>query len=248
MKRITSIFLCLLLLVSIPCIAMASDNTVIVNDGAHLLTDTQIQKLTEHALALKNEYGIDVLILTLDSLDGKSAQDYADDYLDYNGYSPDAIVLLLCMGTRDWHISTAGTAIRTFTDRDLSRTREDIIPYFSDGRYYDGFSRWLSYLDSCFSSETNTPTARGSHIALVSIIFGLVVALVTVGFMLFRMKTSRAQRNATSYIRRGSYRLTRDHDYFLYSRVSKTRKPEPSSSTTHTGSSGTSHGGGGGKF
>lgn len=248
MKRITSIFLCLLLILSISCIATASDGTLIVNDSAHLLTDTQIQKLTEHALALKTEYGIDVLILTLDSLDDKSAQDYADDYLDYNGYSPDAIVFLLAMGSRDWHISTAGTAIRAFNDHDLSRTREDIVPYFSDGLYYDGFSRWLSYLDTCFSSKTSTPAERGSHIALVSVIFGFVVALITVGCMLATMKTSRAQRNATSYIRSGSYCLTRDRDYFLYSRVSKTRKPEPSSSKTHTSSSGRSHGGGGGKF
>ncbi len=248
MKRITSIFLCVLLLLSVLCTASATEPTIIVNDSAHLLTDAQIQKLTEHALALRDEFDIDVLILTIDSLDGKSAQDYADDYLDYNGYSPDAIVFLLAMGSRDWYISTAGKAIRAFNDSDLARTRENIIPYFSSGRYYDGFSRWLSYLENCFAGDTHVNERSTSTTILISTIFGLIVALITVGCMLYAMKTARPQRNATNYIRRGSYMLTRDRDYFLYSRVTKTRKPEPNSSTTHTSSSGRSHGGGGGKF
>ena len=62
---------------------------------------------------------------------------------------------------------------------------------------------------------------------------------------------------AFDYIKEGSFNLTMVRDIYLYRRVRKTRKPEPTKSSgggggggssVHFSSSGHSHGGGGGHF
>ena len=57
----------------------------------------------------------DVIVVTVASLDGKTAESYADDYFDFNGYGlgqdRDGILLLLSMEDRDWAISTHGFAL-----------------------------------------------------------------------------------------------------------------------------------------
>ena len=56
---------------------------------------------------------------------------------------------------------------------------------------------------------------------------------------------------ATEYMKRNQLRMTQQRDMYLYSTISRARKPENNSSRSgggHIGSSGRSHGGGGGRF
>jgi uncharacterized protein len=85
---------------------------------------------------------------------------------------------------------------------------------------------------------------------LISAGVGLVIALITVGIMKGKLKTVRRQPAAGNYVRKGSMNITESSDLFLYSKVNRTAKPKNngSGSSTHTSSSGRTHGGGGGKF
>ena len=81
--KVICLILCLLLFPSLFLSAGAEQQYVI--DNADLMSSSEEAALDEKAQALRQEYGMDVVILTVDSLDGKRPQEYADDYYDYNG-------------------------------------------------------------------------------------------------------------------------------------------------------------------
>lgn len=83
-------------------------------------------------------------IVTVNSLDGKTAQAYADDYYDYNGYgygeNDDGILLLISMGERKWAISTYGYChLTAFTDAGISYISNEFQRKLSSGKYASGF-------------------------------------------------------------------------------------------------------------
>lgn len=253
MKRtLFSLLLCLLLFSSM--ILAASAASPLVMDVANILSNTEIAALTEQAESLQDAYGIDVVIVTMPNLMGKSPQSFADDFLDNNGYRNDGILFLLDMGDRQWHVSTAGAAIDQLSDRDLMEIEDQVVPYLSQGRYYDGFARFQDLLPRLL---TNKDASIGGGVnVLFSLIFGAVIAFFAVMAMRSSMNTRKAQRSAADYQTRDSYRLTNHQDLFLYSNVSKVRRQQQSGdsgggshhSSTHRSSSGRSHGGRGGRF
>ena len=91
------------------------------------------------------------------------------------------------------------------------------------------------------------------RIILVSLLIGASVGGIAILVMRGQMNTAKAQSSAASYLREGSFRLTRHLDLFLYSRVNRTRRQQSSSgggggSSVHRSSGGRSHGGGHGRF
>lgn len=151
MRKLLSLLFVVLLI--IPVTANAGDLPKIVDD-ADLLTDSQVSVLKETAQEIADTYQMDVVIVTVWTLDGKSPQDYADDYFDYQGYGIGAdrsgILLLIAMGTREWYISTSGEAIYAITDYGVESLFEEMSWYLSDGEYYEAFSAYLSALPEYF--------------------------------------------------------------------------------------------------
>ena len=85
---------------------------------------------------------------------------------------------------------------------------------------------------------------------LVSVCVGLITALIVTSIMKGKLKTIRPQNTADNYVREGSMVLSQQADLFLYSRVTRVAKPKDnlSKSGPRISSSGTSHGGRGGRF
>ena len=220
-------------------------------DRADLLSELEEEELEARLDEISERQQADVVVVTVNSLDGKSAQDYADDFYDYNGYGigtdKSGILLLVSMEARDWHITTTGFGIRAITDAGLDYISDQFLPYLSDefltqaktGNAYDGDHM----------PKGAYPWLKNLLIALGS---GVVIALLIVEGMRRSLKSVKMQRSAENYVRAGSIQVTRRQDHFLYTRTSKSARPKNNSgssgSSTHTSSSGTSHGGGGGKF
>ena len=275
--KMICLILCLLLLPSLFLSAGAAQTQPYVIDNADLMTSSEEAALEEKAQTLRQEYGMDVVILTVNSLDGKRPQDYADDYYDYNGYNEDGVLFLLSMEDRDWYISTKGNAIYALTDYGIQQVGEAALPYLKNGDYYGAFDAFLDALPTYFSAYNDGAPIDGyadtsgdyyhgdqedvvyyeqpRHVNVwISIAIGAVIGGITVLIMRGAMNTKRPQRSAGSYLNDSSYRLRTNQDLFLYSNVTKTRIQEESSSSggggssIHTSSSGSTHGGGGGKF
>lgn len=240
-------------------------------DNADLLTDSEESALLGDLDEISERQQVDIVVVTVDSLEGASAMDYADDFFDYNGYGfgseRDGILLLISMEERDWYISTSGYGITAVTDAGLDYMSEKFVGYLSDGDYAEAFRAYAGMCDDFITqADTGEPYDVGNmpknpfsiFIALaVSVGVGFVVALFAVTIMRWQLDSVSSQTAADSYIKSGSMQMTKSSDLFLYRHVDRRERPKESSSgssrssggsRTHRSSSGRRHGGRGGKF
>ena len=234
-----------------------------VIDDAGLIKASDEKELDKKIKNIQKDK-FDVVILTVKSLDGKSAQDYADDYYDNNDYGLDneksGVLFLVSKGDRKYHISTKGAGIKAFTDYGIGRIKEEIKPYLSDGDYFNACDEFLkdfvkAYKDGTPYDTDNPYNEEIDYVILevIALVIAFVIALISVGIMRLRMNTAKPKGTAMEYIKKGSFKLTSEKDIFMYSTVTKTAKPKDNDnsaggSTTHVSSSGSEHGGGGGSF
>lgn len=136
-----------------------------VFDEAGLLKAEEEELLQEEITRLAAEMELDIVIVTTADTAGKSARDYADDFYDEGGfgYSTDGetgILLLIDMDNRECYISTAGEAIAAFTDRDVTGMLDEIVPYLTDGEYYQACRKFLGSVS--YYGE-NSDTAQNGY-------------------------------------------------------------------------------------
>lgn len=133
-------------------------------DAADLLTENEENTLLAHLDEISERQQCDVVLVTTNSLEGMWAQDFADDYYDYNGFgmgdAHDGIVLVVSMGEREWAFSTCGYGIDAFTDSTLYYMEDMIIPYLSDGDYYGAFLTYADQADLALTHARELETAE----------------------------------------------------------------------------------------
>lgn len=245
MRKLIRIITCFALLLRIPLYASAVNHYVV--DNAGLLTAEEAAALEERSIEFKSISDMELVILTVDSLGSKTAMAYADDYFDAH-YGENGILLLIAITEQEWYISTTGTSIEAFTETELMDMEDGIMMYLPDGEYNEAFNRFLSDAEFYWNEE-------GVSNFTVSLILAIPVGAIIAGIVLLIMRsmmnTKTSQRDAGAYTVDNSYHLHTHQDLFLYSNISKRRRPKDppkSSGGTHTSSSGRSHGGRGGSF
>lgn len=265
-KRIASLLFALLLWAAAVLPVSAADLPRLVDD-ADLLTDHEEAVLLSELDEISERQRMDIVVVTTDSLEGKSAMEYADDFYDYNGYgfgnSRDGVLLLISMEDRDWWLSTTGNAIIALTDAGIDYIADRFLPELSDGDYADAFSVYAQLCDEFITqAKTGAPYDVGNMpkepfepawVLFFSIVVGIAVAAAVTGSMKRQLRTVRFQRTANRFVREGSMNVTESQDTFLDMQVYRSEKPrkedsDSGGSSTHTSSSGTTHGGSGGKF
>ena len=235
MKRIFSCFTVLALLLSILIPASASGTTSI-QDHADLLSNAEVDTLAEQISEIQESYGVSVYLITLESLYGKTPEEYADNY--YDSYlSGDAIIFVVSMQERLWTFRTFEGAVSVITDWDIDPIMQSTLPTLSAGRYSDSFTILLSMIAEEYADYTTPNWALRIGIPVG---IGLVAALVTLLIMRSKMKTDKQQHGAASYMIDGSFDLFRCHDIYLYSHTRRSLRAKSSSGGGRSG------GGGGG--
>lgn len=240
-------------------------------DQADLLTDSEESALSDRLDEISERHQFDVVVVTVDSLEGETAVVYADDFYDYNGYGfgdeRDGILLLISMEERDWCISTTGYGITAFTDAGQAYISERFVTDLSVGDYAAAFTNFAVLCDAFITQADTGEPYDIDHLPqepfdlvwnlAVALIIAFVISLIVTGIMRGQLKTMHSQSEADNYIKQGSMHLTRKNDLYLYRHVDRRKKAENNSSTrsgnpggsqTHKSSSGTTHGGSSGKF
>lgn len=235
-----------------------------VSDGADLLTVDQEAQIEDKLDEISEKQQCDVVIVTTESLDGKPAEAYADDYFDENGYGIGSdysgILFLISMDERKWAISTYGYGMVAFTDEGQEYIMEQCLSYLSDGEFYEAFTRFADLCDDFLKeAREGSPYDKG-HMPFafppvitipLAILIGAAIAFLITLSMKMQLKPVVRQNGARAYEKTGSLKLKNSREIFLYSHVSrqKIEKQESSGgSSTHTSSSGRSHGGSSGSF
>ncbi len=251
MKKIFVLTLSGLISLTLLAFGISAERTLpLVVDSADLLTSSEEASLEALLTEISDKHQIEIAVVTVNSTNGKSAESYADDFYDYNGYgwgeNYDGALLLIDIGSREWHITTHGAGAYYLDDYSLYEIEEAFINDLSSGWYYDAFTTFASKCD--FYIENDEVSAVS--FILPSIIVGFIISLIVVSVMKSGMKTVRPASGAADYMVRDSLNLRMSSDRYLYTNVVRTRKQSSSngSSSMHRSSSGRSHGGRGGRF
>ena len=127
------------------------ENRTRVVDMAELMDESEKSSLLSKLDEISERQQLDVVVVTVNTLDGKTPAAYADDFYDYNGYgygqNKDGVLLLVSMEDRDWYISTTGYGITAFTDKGIDYISDEFKPYLSDGDYYEAFVEYAKQCD-----------------------------------------------------------------------------------------------------
>lgn len=272
MKKILTVFISVILLVITLIPAFSVEYGRLFADTAGLVDEINAESVEEKLEAVSEKYGTNIVIVTTDNLEGKTDVEYADDYFDYNGYGEDGVLLLIYYkenneGNNRIYISTKGTGIEAFDDVDIEYCLDIIYNDISESGFFDAC---ISFCECCdmeynalvngendseFKDEAYVKPANSfkdtvKRLAICAVI-GLVVALIVTSSMASKLKTVRSQTNAANYENPGSMNITAANDTFLYLNVVRRAKPKENHSggtSTHTSSSGSTHGGGGRSF
>ena len=261
MKKKCLSFLCLLLLcVSVILPAHAAGASSRLVDNADYLTDSEETALLNKLDEISTRQGLDIVIVTIPDLYGEDITAFADDFYDENGYHPDGILLLISDYDREWAISTAGYGITAFTDAGQEYLTGQFLDALSEGEYAAAFDTYADLCDEFITqAKAGTPydvgtLPRGPFHAvknlLISVCIGFFAALIVTGSMKSKLKTVYAQTAASQYVIPGSMNITESRELFLYRQLQRHKREDKKSggSSTHTSSSGRTHGGSSGKF
>lgn len=239
-----------------------------VVDNAGILSAKHKSQLEDTLTQKSYELGFDIVILTENDIGDYTAEEYADDFYDYNGYGHgpdhDGCLLLIDMGNRNWQISTTGFGITALTDAGIKYISNQFLGSLSDGEYYDALSIYAEQVELFVKqAQTGEPYDVGNMpkhkkrfsfmFTIPSLIVGFLAAAFTTGGMKNKMKTVTRQAAARNYLVDNSLNLDIKDDLFITATVNRHEREEKSrsgggGSSTHVGSSGTTHGGGGGSF
>lgn len=245
-----------------------------VFDGAELLSGEEEEQLQTEITDLAAELEMDIVIVTTADAGGKTAMAYADDFYDEGnfGYSTDGetgILLLIDMDNRECYISTAGDAIAAFTDRDVEDMLDDIVPWLSDGEYYQACAAFLQDVayygtnadtaqNGSYHPETNRfqeytreellenqrkavwREAFSARSIASHLVISAVIGGVAVLLMVFSVRNQKAA-SGCAYIRPDSERLRERSDVKVNTTVVTRRIEQPHQNNGNHGS----HGGGG---
>ena len=231
MKKLI-VLMALLLVLAVP--AQAASAALV--DDADILTNSEEEALLQEMEDAATASGLDIVIVTVEDLDGQEPIDFADDY--YND-EPYEVLLLVDMGGRQWWIEGRDDGADIFTESVIDSIGDLMEEDLTDGYYADAFS---TFLDECIYYTDDSFDVAGS--LLLALIVGLVVALIVTLVWRSKLKSVRFKSAAGEYVRAGSLNVTGSHDLYLYSNITRIRRQQNTSSS----SSGSSRSGGGGRF
>lgn len=260
MKKVISLLFVSLICITLilPCYAAEFENPPIV-DTAEILSESQLEELTEKVDAVRQKYNFEVAIVTETEMSGYDAMATADDIYDYEGYgageNDDGILLYISESPREYWITTHAYGLTVFNDNGIAYMKKQILPHLEDNNYYLAMEAFIETADELLEmAENGEPFNKKQYdTKTLLIIIGclILVPLIIAWFMmngkLAKMKTAVENDYAANYVKPGSKRLDVSRDIFLYSRVTKTEKPK-NNSGSHRSSSGRTHGGGGGSY
>ena len=228
----------------------------LVVDNADLLTTEEENALCARFEMLAQEYQMELAVLTVPDLEGKTAEEYADDFYDYNGYgygeNDDGMLVLYKPGeegNRYIHITTHGKGLKAFSNSVCDNIIDSMIDDLKNENYASAFN---TYAD--LGEKYLKPNVSFIWL-LMCVVIGMLAGFIIIKSIAGKNKSVRKQTNATVYTRPGSMVVTGSYDTFIGKRLYQTPKPKSddsssggSSGGSHTSSSGRSHGGSGRSF
>jgi len=235
-----------------------------IYDFAELLTEEEEKQLYDKVKEFIANTNLDLAIVTINTNDKDSTQEYADDFYDYNDFSIDGLAFVIDMQNRIFYISTAGKAMLYYDDYRIEYILSALDQEMYNHEYFNACNTLISqlteYYDSGFSDNADKYVIVGTQIyrktpyLLLSII---AVVSATIGTLILALRNKKVKlaSNSNDYFDNKAFEITKDTKELISSNTSRVYIPPTDSGGGgssgggfHSGSSGASHGGGGHRF
>ncbi len=158
-----------------------------VTDLADLLSSAEERALSVRLATYADTTSTQIVIVTLPSLDGTAASDYAVELgrrwgVGQRGYD-NGVVILISRDDRQMFIATGYGIEGAIPDAVASRIyRNILVPNFRQGRFFEGLSQAVDALILAaageFEASPGKPESDGVNIALIVVLVILVVFIV----------------------------------------------------------------------
>lgn len=254
LKASILMMICTFMLFVLSVVSFGAGANALVVDNEGLFTEQEQIHLETALEGISQKYQCELVVVTTSSFGSKSAQTYAENYYDNNGYGygekGTGVLFLISENKREYYICLTGDANDAYAHGKFSDLEDEIVPLLSKNDFYGASLKFATKSEQIleeYEDIKDFDTYAFRNGIIISIIIAIAVGIITILVMRNAMNNAKPQKNATNYIRNGSFNLTLSRDMYLYSTVRRVAKPK-SNSSSRSGGGGRSHGGGGGRF
>lgn len=229
-KLFVCLLLCLVLLSSFSCLALA-DSRAHVGDSAGLLSADEYTELENMCAAVSDKYGCGVYIITVSDFRqfGNSVESAAEAIFKGTGMGvgedENGVMLLLSMEERDYDLLAHGSiGNAAFTDYGKDLLADSFLSYFRQNDWFGGFKAYVGsceYFLQCASEgqpidvPAEKPLTFAQKLPVIvlvpCVIAGIVCLISKAG-----MKTARRKTGAAEYVTPNSFYLRVRTDNFTH--------------------------------
>lgn len=273
-KRSAVLILTFVLLVFCPTISLSAQETETthVYDEAGLLSDEEAAALEQRCREIETQNRIHILMVTTEDTEGKTQEEYADDF--YDSVYPEekdenGALFLVDMGERELWISTAGIMQYYMSDREIDELLDHMYDEVSQQDYSGAFQGVADDVEAVIARgvssgdyliDENGKIIRYRSITVMEVVLAAIAGVTVFCLVFFSVRYSyqkKVKSDVRGYGRISGIRLETNRDTLIGHHVTSRRiptGPPPGSggpgggSSVHTSSSGRSHGGGGRSF
>jgi uncharacterized protein len=225
-----------------------------VYDNADLLTEEEENSLQQLCVEAYENSKADIIIVTVDSLEGKTAEAYADDFFDYNGFGYEeemgtGTLFLISIGDRECAFSTSGNCVETFSQNASDNMIEMVSSYLSNDEYYAGLEYYVDTTQEYIRNGGKSDAEKLRDL-IIQIVAAFVIGAISIWIM-YSGSTSKITVDGYTYATGHKSELLKHHDVFeRTTTISRhiEKNNGGSGGGSHSGSSGNSHGGSSGSF
>ncbi|MDD2959187.1 MAG: TPM domain-containing protein [Lachnospiraceae bacterium] len=266
-KNGKAVFLSTCVLTLLLSLTAFAAGTALVDDKARLLSAEEIASLTDQATEIAESSNWDIMLVTADDAEGKTSEEYGEDYYMENKTTLDGVIYLIDMDNRNLKIATSGDALYYLTDDRIETMLDHAEGYAGDGEYYNCLASFLNdtvdYIEAgipedqyMIDSKTGEIVRyqKPKSITVPEVLIALLIAAAA-GAAVFAGVAGKYTMKWGNYSydvrENSSLKLRRKEDFFVNRIVTQRRIPKDpppssggSSTTTHTGSGGNTFGGG----
>lgn len=216
-----------------------------VVDNAGYLTADEKNEVADRLEKISTKYDYDVFVMTVNGLDGVSAEKAAMDNCDSLSGGRDGLILLIDADAREYAIAASGSGKTRFSSVAKSGLIKSFESDLSAQNYKRAFLDFAQEAEKILSATQDgkaykkpfNPVKSG----VIAFVISIIIAFITTGSKTAELQSVHMQTAATEYVKKGSLKLTDSRERFLYRKVEKKEKPKSSQNTgdaNHTTASG----------
>lgn len=241
-----------------------------IRDHSEIFTSSKLSGWEQQLRTLADQYGIAPYVLTVDSFQYLSPEQWAANYYNANQLglgveSADGVIMIINPVTRDLWFLGHGEGENALTPYGIDKLYERVKTPLGDDDWDSGVDVYLRELTDYLEQwEAGTPynedhpvpnrmTSKSTSAgALAAVIIGAVIGFLAMKRLKDKHNTAQVQSGAASYIVSGSGQIVDARDNFVNTYTTQVERPKDDDSDSSSGhsfsSGGTSFSSGGGKF